>query len=71
MHGCAAARVVEFDAARGTGTVATDDGRELPFHSTRITDGTRAIEVGARVVVETGPGALPGTWEATAVVKVG
>jgi cold shock CspA family protein len=71
MRGCVAARVVEFDAGRGTGTVATDDGRELHFHSTRITDGTRSVEVGARVAVEIGPGAGPGTWEATAVVKVG
>ena len=71
MPGCIGARVVGFDPARGTGTVATDDGRELHFHSTRITDGTRSIEVGARVVIDAGPGVLPGTWEATAVVKVG
>ena len=66
-----AARVVEFDAARGTGTVVTDGGRELPFHCTRITDGTRRVDAGARVVVDIGPGASPGSWEATAVVKVG
>ncbi len=66
-----AARVVEFDGGRGTGTVVTDDGRELHFHSTRITDGTRTVDVGGRVAIDIGPGALPGTWEATAVVKVG
>ncbi|HZQ56909.1 MAG TPA: hypothetical protein VFA84_02665 [Acidimicrobiales bacterium] len=71
MARCVAARVRDFDAARGTGTVVTDDGRELMFHSTRISDGTRSIEPGARVAVDVGPGALPGTWEATAVVKVG
>ena len=66
-----AARVTEFDAGRGTGTVVTDEGRELPFHCTRITDGSRTIDVGARVVVDVGPGASPGGWEATAVVKTG
>ena len=71
MSGCTAGRVAVFDVARGTGTVVTDEGRELGFHATRITDGSRSIEVGARVVVEIGPGAAPGTWEASAVVKAG
>jgi cold shock CspA family protein len=64
-------RVLDFDATRGIGVVRADDGSELPFHSTRITDGSRAVDPGAPVVVEVGPGALPGTWEAAAVVKTG
>ena len=65
-----AARVTAFDHRRGTGVAVTDSGRELAFHSTRISDGSRAIDVGARVVVTVGPGAAPGSWEATSVVKV-
>jgi cold shock CspA family protein len=67
---CVTARVTSFDTARGTGTVVTDDGRELGFHATRISDGSRAVEVGARVAVRVGPGAAPGTWEAVEVLKV-
>ena len=69
MPACVAARVAAFDAARGLGTVVTDEGRELSFHAARISDGSRSVEVGARVAVEVGRGAAPGTWEATAVVK--
>jgi cold shock CspA family protein len=64
-------RVIEFDSTIGTGVVRTEDGSELSFHGARITDGSRAIDPGAPVVVEVGPGALPGTWEATTVVKTG
>ena len=64
-------RVIEFDSTRGTGVVRTEDGSELSFHGARIADGSRSIDPGAAVVVEVGPGALPGTWEATTVVKTG
>jgi cold shock CspA family protein len=70
MPGCVAGRVADFDTARGTGRVVTDEGRELAFHATRISDGSRSVDEGARVVVEVGPGAAPGTWEAVRVVKV-
>jgi hypothetical protein len=70
MAVCIAARVVGFDPARGTGSVVTDEGSELAFHAARITNGTRAIDVGARVVVDVGPGPAPGTWEAVRVVRV-
>jgi cold shock CspA family protein len=70
MPGCVAGRVVAFDGGRGTGAVVTDDGRELGFHATRIADGSRSVGVGARVVVDVGPGAAPGTWEAVRVLTV-
>ncbi|MGH9092448.1 MAG: cold shock domain-containing protein [Acidimicrobiales bacterium] len=61
--------VAGFDEARGLGTVATDAGRELPFHCTAIADGTRTIEVGTRVVFRTAPGHL-GRVEACGLVAV-
>jgi cold shock CspA family protein len=69
MAGCTAARVSAFDAGRGAGSVVTDDGRELSFHATRVADGSRSVDVGARVVIEIGPGVAPGSWEATTVLK--
>ena len=51
-------RVVAFDA-------------ELSFHATRLSDGSRSAEVGARVAYVVGPGPRPGSWEATVVVKTG
>jgi cold shock CspA family protein len=63
-------RVVGFDASRGTGVVRGEDGSELTFHSTRITDGSRTADPGAAVVFEVGPGPSPGTWEATSVLKL-
>jgi cold shock CspA family protein len=41
--------VHEFDDPRGLGTVLGDDGRRYGFHCTAIADGTRHIDVGARV----------------------
>ena len=61
---------MSFDEAAGIGAVRDGDGREWPFHCTRISDGSRSIEVGAPVVFEVGPGG-PGQWEATSVVKLG
>ena len=50
--------VVAFDEHAGLGTVRGDDGRELGFHCTAIADGSRRIEVGARVAYEVVPGHL-------------
>jgi cold shock CspA family protein len=61
--------VAAFDASVGLGTVAPtgDDGgfgqRELPFHCTRIADGSRTIDVGAPVTFSVVPG-RGGRWEA-------
>ena len=41
--------VTEFDEARGLGVVADAAGEAWPFHCTAIADGTRTVEVGARV----------------------
>ena len=64
-------RVVAFDPRRGTGLIRGDDGIERSFHATRLTDGTRSVEVDAAVAFVVGPGARPGSWEAVEVVKTG
>jgi cold shock protein len=56
-------RVVEFDDAKGHGTVEGDDGRFF-FHCTAIADGSRTISVGTEVDYEVIPG-HQGRWEAT------
>lgn len=61
--------VVAFDESRGLGTVRGPDGREWPFHCTRIADGTRTVAIGAAVVFAIAPGP-PGGWEATGLVKL-
>jgi CspA family cold shock protein len=61
--------VVEFDEARGLGTVESG-GRSYPFHCTQIADGTRTIEVGTSVEFEVAPG-VGGTWEARGLAKGG
>ena len=63
-------RVVAFDAHRGLGTIVGDDGREYPFHCTRIADGSRTIEVGAHVTFEAVAGHL-GRFEAAAIAPAG
>jgi cold shock CspA family protein len=60
--------VTAFDEALGYGSVLSE-AVELFFHCTQIADGTRAIEVGARVAFSVGPGA-PGRWEAFGLVKL-
>ena len=48
---------------RGLGAVLDDDGRRYRFHCTAVADGTRHVEVGARVVfsvVRRAPGPLRG-----------
>jgi cold shock CspA family protein len=56
-------RVVAFDEARGWGAVRGDDGTELFFHCTALTDGSRRIAVGTAVGYRVAPGHL-GRWEA-------
>lgn len=58
--------VTEFDEPRGLGTVTAEDGTAYPFHCTQIADGTRTIDVGARVAFDVRPGGL-GRWEAAAL----
>ena len=41
--------VVSFDRHIGLGELLGDDGVRLPFHCIEIADGSRDIEVGARV----------------------
>jgi cold shock CspA family protein len=55
-----------YDARRGLGSVARDDGRRFGFHCTAIADGSRDIPVGAPVTFEVVPGHL-GQWEAAAI----
>jgi cold shock CspA family protein len=57
--------VIEFDEARGLGTVESGDRRH-PFHCTQIADGSRTIAVGTAVRFEVRPGGM-GRWEATAI----
>jgi cold shock CspA family protein len=59
-------RVTAFDERRGLGEVTADDEAIYPFHCTVIADGSRSIEVGARVEFEVVPGRL-GRWEAAAI----
>jgi cold shock CspA family protein len=59
-------RVTEFDERRGLGVVEGADGREYPFHSTRIADGTRRVAARTAVTFEVVPGLL-GRWEAAAI----
>lgn len=63
--------VVEFDDAAGIGRVRDDgpDGETRFFHCTAIADGTRTIEVGAKVIYDVRPGHL-GQWEAAAITRV-
>jgi cold shock CspA family protein len=63
-----AGRVTTFDAERGTGILADDEGgATYPFHCTAITDGSRLIETGCRVVFLIRPGQL-GRAEAAEVM---
>jgi cold shock CspA family protein len=52
-----------FDAVRGYGTVESDDSRSWFFHCTQIADGSRSINVGARVHFGVVAGRM-GRWEA-------
>jgi cold shock CspA family protein len=58
--------VSAFDERVGLGEVTADDKTVYPFHCTVIADGTRTIEVGAKVDFEVVAGRL-GQWEAGAI----
>jgi cold shock CspA family protein len=45
--------IESFDDAAGLGVVRGDDGDAWPFHCVSIADGSRTIEVGARVSFDT------------------
>jgi cold shock CspA family protein len=62
--------VASFDADEGLGTLALDDGTTVPFHATQLADGTRRVEVGARVTASIVPWHL-GRLEATEIEVVG
>ena len=61
--------MVEFDDPRGLGVIRSEGDGEYPFHCTAITDGTRTIDVAARVSFRVTPGRL-GRWEATAIRSI-
>lgn len=60
--------VASFDEQAGLGTIRADDGRELLFHCTQLTDGSRTVAVRASVRFEVVPAHL-GTGEAARVEK--
>lgn len=41
--------VIEFDKHIGLGKIKLDDNRILDFHTINIEDGTRGIDVGAKI----------------------
>lgn len=55
--------VSEWDEHGGYGTIRSDDGQDLFFHCTALTDGSRTTSVGTAVTFEVVPGRL-GRWEA-------
>ncbi len=59
--------VTAFDEPRGLGTV-TAEGREYPFHTTQIADGSRTVRVGQAVEFVVVPGRR-GDWEAAHIEK--
>jgi cold shock CspA family protein len=61
--------VSAFSEHRGLGEITADDATILPFHCTRIADGSRTIAVGTRVEFDVVPGPL-GRWEASAITPV-
>ena len=50
--------VIEFDEPRGLGVIEYGFGRQLPFHCTAITDGSRQIAVGTVVAFGVAAGRL-------------
>jgi cold shock CspA family protein len=61
--------VSAFDQRVGLGEVTADDSTVYPFHCTVIADGSRTIDVGAKVEFDVVAGRL-GQWEAAAVTPV-
>jgi len=64
-----AAVVVSFDHDRGLGQVELADGTALDFHCVAISDGSRSVEVAAKVACTVGP-SHSGSWEARSVTKL-
>lgn len=60
--------VIEFDDAKGFGTVRADDRTEYFFHCTAIADGSRTIDDGVTVTFDVVAGRR-GEWEATRVER--
>jgi cold shock CspA family protein len=58
--------VTTFDDRRGLGTITDRDGREYPFHATRLASGSRVIAIGTEVEFEVIAGNR-GRWEAAAI----
>jgi len=59
--------VVEFDEAKGYGTVEDQaSGERYFFHCTQIADGSRSIPIGANVEFEVTAGRR-GQWEAVSL----
>lgn len=54
MSSVVAGTVVEFDEGVGLGVVSDENGRRWPFHCVSIADGSRTIDVGARVTFRSG-----------------
>ena len=44
--------VKSFDFEKGLGEIESDNGLELVFHCTQISDGSRSIEVNQKVIFE-------------------
>ncbi|MGI8777127.1 MAG: cold-shock protein [Acidimicrobiales bacterium] len=61
--------VVDFDEHRGSGTVRSDDGRELAFHCTSLVDGSRVTDPGTAVVFAVVAG-HHGRWEAAEITRL-
>jgi cold shock CspA family protein len=64
-----AGTITAFDEQRGLGTV-TAAGREYPFHTTQIADGSRSVRAGQAVTFDVVPGRR-GDWEAVRIAKSG
>jgi len=63
--------VVEaFDERVGLGEVRLDDGSRLAFHAVELADGSRRVDVGARVALRVAP-RRSGRVEATCLVTTG
>jgi cold shock CspA family protein len=48
-----AGTVTQFDEHIGLGEITTDSGDVVPFHCVNIANGSRTIEIGAKVNAET------------------
>jgi cold shock CspA family protein len=59
--------VAAFDEPRGLGTIVAD-GTSYPFHCTALLDGSRTVDVDARVTFEVRAAGM-GRWEATGIEK--